>query len=139
MARLPRGLVIGTLVASAAVLAAAPASAGGSGGAGAPGGGDAAGTPRICNRVGALDARLDKALARLNGGQDTPGSIARMQMRFDRQKAAGHAEVATYLQDRLTARQALQPILTKSKADLAAVKTWCATQPPAKTKPSGKE
>ncbi|MDI2132231.1 hypothetical protein [Yinghuangia seranimata] len=133
MARPSRGMAIGALIAATAatVLVASPASADGSGGAsGAPSGK----TPKICSKVDAIEARLDKSLTRLNGDQNTIGSIARMQARFDRQKAAGHAEVATYLQDRLTTRQALVPLLTKSKTDLAKVKDWCATQPPVKGK-----
>ncbi|NUP31506.1 MAG: hypothetical protein HOU01_07290, partial [Streptomycetaceae bacterium] len=67
------------------------------------------------------------------------GSIAAVQARIDRQKALGHQEIATLLGDRLAARQALLPILTKGKTDLDAVKNWCAAQPKPASSPSGKE
>ena len=79
--------------------------------------------PAVTERI---DRRIDRALKRLEGGAGVKGSIARLQQRVDNAKKAGHEEIATYLQDRLTFRKSLVPTLQQRQKDLAAVKTWCA-------------
>lgn len=79
----------------------------------------------LCKRLPKIDNRIDRALKRLNAGVDTRGSIARLQKRVDNAKAAGHDEIATYLQDRLTFRKSLVPTLQQRQKDLSGVKTWC--------------
>ncbi|MEU9394076.1 hypothetical protein AB0D86_29290 [Streptomyces sp. NPDC048324] len=83
------------------------------------------GAPALCKRAPKIDHRIDRALARLNAGADKRGSIARLQQRVDNAKAAGHTEIATYLQDRLTFRKSLLTTLGQRQKDLADVRTWC--------------
>ncbi|WP_107095101.1 hypothetical protein [Streptomyces chattanoogensis] len=86
----------------------------------------------ICTRVPRLEKRIDRALARLNGGVHTRGSIARMAQRVKNARAKNHDAVATFLQDRLTRRKQLKPTLTRERVDLKAVAAWCSTRDNAK-------
>jgi hypothetical protein len=86
------------------------------------------GARALCKRLPKIDARIDRALQRLNGPVTELGSIARLQKRVDNADAKGDTAVATYLKDRLTFRQSLVPTLTKRSTDLDAVRTWCGTQ-----------
>ena len=83
------------------------------------------GAQALCKRAPKIDHRIDRALKRLNAGADERGSIARLQQRVDNAKAAGHNEIATYLQDRLTFRKSLVTTLQQRQKDLADVQTWC--------------
>ncbi|MFD9001085.1 hypothetical protein ACFV0T_08970 [Streptomyces sp. NPDC059582] len=83
------------------------------------------GARALCKRLPKIDDRIDRVLTRLNAGVDTRGSIARLQKRVDNAKAAGHDEIETYLQDRLTFRKSLVSTLRQRQKDLAGVKTWC--------------
>jgi hypothetical protein len=86
------------------------------------------GARALCKRVPRIDARIDRALARLNGPATKTGSIARLQKRVDNANAAGHTAVATYLKDKLTYRKSLVSTLNRRSTDLDAVRTWCGTQ-----------
>ncbi|MEU3778753.1 hypothetical protein AB0F11_37235 [Streptomyces sp. NPDC032472] len=86
------------------------------------------GAKAICKRLPKTEARISAALTRLNGDATVPGSIARLQQRVAEAKSAGHAEIDTYLNDRLTFRKSLLPTLTKRQEDLKAVSTWCGAQ-----------
>jgi hypothetical protein len=86
------------------------------------------GARALCRRLPAVDAHIDRALARLNGPVTERGSIARLQKRIDNADAKGDTAVSTFLKDRLTFRQSLLPCLTKRSTDLDAVRTWCGTQ-----------
>jgi hypothetical protein len=79
----------------------------------------------LCKRVPRIDARIDRALRRLNGPATVKGSIARLQKRVDNAAARGDTAVETYLKDRLTFRKSLVPMLDQRSSDLAAVRTWC--------------
>lgn len=83
------------------------------------------GAKALCKRVPKIDRRIDRALKRLDAGVDKRGSIARLQQRVDNAKAAGHDEIATFLQDRLTFRKSLVTTLHQRQKDLADVRTWC--------------
>jgi len=83
------------------------------------------GAKALCKRAPRIDRRIDRALKRLNAGADKRGSIARLQRRVDNAKSAGHDEIATYLQDRLTFRKSLVTTLQQRQKDLADVRTWC--------------
>ncbi|WP_406442322.1 hypothetical protein OHB14_25460 [Streptomyces sp. NBC_01613] len=83
------------------------------------------GAKALCKRAPKIDHRIDRALKRLNAGAGKRGSIARLQQRVDNAKAAGHDEIATFLQDRLTFRKSLVTTLKQRKTDLADVTTWC--------------
>lgn len=85
------------------------------------------GARSLCKRVPRIDARIDRALARLNGPATRTGSIARLQKRVDNANAAGDTAVATYLKDKLTFRTSLVPTLNQRSTDLDAVRTWCGT------------
>ncbi|WUH94951.1 hypothetical protein OG900_35595 [Streptomyces sp. NBC_00433] len=93
------------------------------------------GARALCKRLPTVDARIDRALARLNGPVTERGSVARLQQRVTNADAKGDTAVSTLLKDRLTFRQSLVPTLTKRSTDLDAVRTWCGTQHfPAKAK-----
>ncbi|MBK3640831.1 MULTISPECIES: hypothetical protein [Streptomyces] len=83
------------------------------------------GAQALCKRAPKIDRRIQRALDRLNAGADKRGSIARLQQRVDNAKSAGHSEIATYLQDRLTFRKSLVTTLRQRQQDLADVRTWC--------------
>ncbi|WP_245205873.1 hypothetical protein [Kitasatospora sp. RG8] len=126
-----RAAALGALALAGSLLTAAPAHAGGGNGtpSGAP---TAAATPKndgakgICKRLPKTEERITKALERLNGDATVVGSVARLQQRAGEAKAAGHSEIETYLNNRLTARKALVTNLQARQADLKAVGTWCA-------------
>ncbi|MBP5911743.1 MULTISPECIES: hypothetical protein [Streptomyces] len=83
------------------------------------------GAQALCKRAVRIDKRIDKALTRLNGPASVRGSLARLQQRVDNAKAAGHDEVETYLDGRLTHRKSLVPTLQQRDKDLAKVSDWC--------------
>ncbi|MFI9100468.1 hypothetical protein ACIGXA_08065 [Streptomyces fildesensis] len=83
------------------------------------------GAKAVCKRAPKADARIDKALARLNGNAGTKGSVARLTQRVANAKSAGHSEIETYLNDRLTFRKSLVPTLQQRQKDLKAVLVWC--------------
>lgn len=84
------------------------------------------GVRALCKRAPRIERRIDRALKRLEGGAGVRGSIAGLQQRVDNAQKAGHQEIATYLQDRLTFRTSLVPTLQQRQKDLAGVKAWCA-------------
>jgi hypothetical protein len=86
------------------------------------------GARALCKRVPRIDARIDRALARLNGPVTEVGSVARLQKRIDNANAAGDTAIATYLKDKLTYRKSLVTTLNQRSTDLDAVRTWCGTQ-----------
>jgi hypothetical protein len=86
------------------------------------------GARALCKRVPTIDARIDRALRRLNGPVTVKGSIARLQRRVDNAAAKGDTAVETYLKDRLTFRKSLVPMLNQRSTDLDAVRSWCDTR-----------
>ncbi|MFD5588172.1 hypothetical protein ACFWII_30755 [Streptomyces sp. NPDC127063] len=90
------------------------------------------GAQALCKRVPRIDARIERALKRLDAGTDQRGSIARLQQRLDNAKKAGHTEIATYLQDRLDFRKSLVSTLKQRQQDLNDVRSWCQAQRGAK-------
>ncbi|MER8182236.1 hypothetical protein [Kitasatospora sp. NPDC094015] len=112
-----------TLALAGILLAAAPA--------------DAAPTPTgdgskaICKRLPKTQERVGKALERLNGDAGVLGSVARLDQRVTNARTAGHTEIQTYLNDRLTYRKSLLTTLQTRQNDLKSVATWCAAQSPA--------
>ncbi|WP_371482207.1 hypothetical protein [Kitasatospora sp. NBC_00315] len=120
-----KAAAVGALAVAAALLAGAPAQAAGTKAPVAPKGD---GAKSVCNRLPKIDQRVTTALARLNGDATVTGSVARLQKRVDEAQAAGHTEIHTYLNDRLTFRKSLLPTLQTRQTDLAAVTTWCAAQ-----------
>jgi hypothetical protein len=98
------------------------------------------GARALCKRLPAVDARIDRALARLNGPATERGSIARLQQRVTNAQAKGDTAVADYLKDRLTFRTSLVPTLNERSTDLDAVRTWCGAQHfPAKAEGKAKD
>ncbi|KOV37242.1 hypothetical protein ADK60_05005 [Streptomyces sp. XY431] len=123
------GVLTGALLAGTPAAQAAPA---------APSSGPAAASPTalptptgdgaksICKRLPSTEGHLTNALNRLNGDATMAGSVARLQQRVANAKSAGHTEVETYLNGRLTARKALVGTLKSRQDDLKSVATWCA-------------
>ncbi|WP_406002311.1 hypothetical protein [Streptomyces sp. NBC_00829] len=119
------------LTAVAAVLAATGAAVAdaGAAGTGTPSPGAAPtddGAKGLCKRVTKIEKRLERALGRLGGDATERGSISRLEKRVENAMKAGHTEIATFLNDKLTFRRSLVPTLEKRQKDLVAVKSWCA-------------
>ncbi|MDJ0385167.1 hypothetical protein [Streptomyces sp. G-G2] len=126
---------IGALALSGALLTIAPAQADGTAPAPAASAKSAPksapkgdGAKEICKRLPKTTARIDASVTRLGGDATVAGSVTRLEQRVANAKTAGHTEVYTYLNDRLTFRKGLLPTLQKRQGDLKAVATWCATQ-----------
>ncbi|MGW1887022.1 hypothetical protein [Streptomyces sp. NPDC001970] len=83
------------------------------------------GAKALCKRVPKIEKRLERALDRLGGDATQRGSISRLEKRVENAGKAGHTEIETYLNGKLTSRRALVPTLEKRRKDLAAVKSWC--------------
>ncbi|MDH6118277.1 hypothetical protein [Kitasatospora sp. GAS204B] len=86
------------------------------------------GAKSICKRLPKTEARIQKALTRLNGPDTEAGSVARLEQRVGNAKTAGQTAIYTYLNDRLTFRKSLIPTLTTRQNDLTAVASWCSSQ-----------
>ncbi|PKW10101.1 hypothetical protein SAMN05428944_2721 [Streptomyces sp. 1222.5] len=121
MRRGTRTLLAGLAVTAVLGTAGVASAAGGTHAAGPAGDGAKA----LCKRAPKVDRRIERALRRLDAGAGTRGSVARLEKRVDNAKKAGHTEIATYLQNRLTFRKSLGTTLRQRQKDLAAVRTWC--------------
>ncbi|MFE2549302.1 hypothetical protein ACFXGI_12230 [Streptomyces sp. NPDC059355] len=86
------------------------------------------GAKAICKRLPKTETRVSTAIDRLKGDATVLGSVARLEQRVANAQTAGHTEVHTYLNDRLTFRKSLLPTLQKRQDDLKAVSTWCSAQ-----------
>jgi hypothetical protein len=123
--------VLGAAAATMTLAAAAPALAGPSADpSGGPNGGAAAGpsaerAKKVCARLPKLEARLDKVLARLQGGADEPGSVEFVKKRAERARANGHTDLATALDSRAKARADMIPVLQKKQDGLPKLTEWC--------------
>ncbi|WP_406180277.1 hypothetical protein [Streptomyces sp. NBC_01006] len=124
---------IGALALAGALISAAPAQA--ESASPAPAAPKAAksapkgdGAEAICKRLPKTETRVSAAITRLKGDATVPGSVARLEQRVANAQTAGHTEVHTYLNDRLTFRKSLLPTLQKRQDDLKAVSTWCSAQ-----------
>ncbi|MGW7365147.1 hypothetical protein ACWGI8_17330 [Streptomyces sp. NPDC054841] len=83
------------------------------------------GAQALCKRVPKIEKRLERALDRLDGDATQRGSISRLEKRVENARKAGHTEIETYLNDKLSFRRSLVPTLEKRQKDLASVKSWC--------------
>ncbi|SED38348.1 hypothetical protein SAMN05428954_0200 [Streptomyces sp. 2112.3] len=83
------------------------------------------GAQALCKRAPKIDKRLHRALHRLQGKAGVRGSVARLEKRAEKAKAAGHTEIATFLNHKLAHRTSLVPTLQQRQKDLAKVATWC--------------
>jgi hypothetical protein len=116
--------VLGVTAVAMTLTAAAPALADPSPGpSGGPGTGDRA--KRVCARLPQLEARIDKVLARLQGGPDQPGSVEFVKKRAEKARANGHTDLATALDSRAKARADMIPVLSKKKDGLPKLTEWC--------------
>ncbi|MET7891139.1 hypothetical protein [Streptomyces mirabilis] len=79
----------------------------------------------LCKRAPKIDRRIDRILTRLRADASQRGSIARLEQRVANAKSAGHTQIETYLNDRLTVRRSLVPTLETRQKDLADVEKWC--------------
>ncbi|BFV60940.1 hypothetical protein KCMC57_up60440 [Kitasatospora sp. CMC57] len=86
------------------------------------------GAKSICKRLPKTEQRVSDSLTRLKGDATVKGSVARMEQRVANARTAGHTEIQTLLNDRLTFRKSLLPTLETRQNDLKAVATWCAAQ-----------
>ena len=83
------------------------------------------GAAALCKRAPKIDRRIDRILTRLRADASQRGSIARLEQRVANAKSAGHTQIETYLNDRLTVRRSLVPTLETRQKDLADVEKWC--------------
>jgi hypothetical protein len=80
---------------------------------------------RVCAKVPTLEARIEAALARINGDATTVGSLAWLQDRIERAEAAGRTDVAAALQQRLEARTATAGLLGTMLERVATIGDRC--------------
>ncbi|MET7801797.1 hypothetical protein [Streptomyces decoyicus] len=113
--------VAGTAAAESTPAPSASAKSGAKSGAGD-------GAQALCKRVPKIEKRIHRALQRLQGKAGRRGSVARLEKRVEKAKAAGHNEIADFLNHKLTHRKSLVPTLQQRQKDLAKVATWCRTQ-----------
>lgn len=85
------------------------------------------GNRALCQRADRIDKRIAKALERLDGTAFQRGSIAALERRVARAKAAHHDAVKQFLLDHLTYRKSLVPTLRQRRKDLAEVRDWCSS------------
>lgn len=112
-------VAVGTLLGAAGAASADTASPAPSG---APKGDGAA---ALCRRAPKIDQRIDRILDRLHANASQRGSVARLEQRVANAKSAGHTEIESYLNDRLTFRRSLIPTLEARQKDLSQVEKWC--------------
>jgi hypothetical protein len=124
-ARLRRLAVLGVAAAAIMTSAATPAQADPSPDAGTSTGPTAERAKRLCGRLPQLEARIDKVLARLQGGPDQPGSVEFVKKRAERARANGHTDLATALDSRAKARADMIPVLQKKQDGLPKLTEWC--------------
>ncbi|MCM2577827.1 hypothetical protein [Streptomyces meridianus] len=86
------------------------------------------GSRSLCKHAPRMDKRIARAVKRLNAGPARRGSVDRLEKRLERAKAAGHDEVANYLENRLKFRRTLVPTLEQRRKDLTKVEQWCRTE-----------
>lgn len=63
----------------------------------------------------------------MQGKAGVRGSVARLEKRVERAKAAGHTEIQNFLDHKLTYRKSLVPTFQQRQKDLAKVADWCRT------------
>jgi hypothetical protein len=127
-ARLRRLAVLGAAAAAIMTAAATPAAAGPSPdpSAGSTAGPTGERAKKLCGRLPQLLARIDKVLARLQGGADQPGSVEFVKKRAEKARANGHTDLATALDSRAKARADMIPVLQKRRAEgLPKLTDWC--------------
>lgn len=81
---------------------------------------------RACGRLPARIERLAKLQARFHADAGTKGSIAFLQARIDRARAAGHGDLARVLSDRLAVRRDIAAQLPDVLAKLQDAQRVCA-------------
>jgi len=118
------GVTAAALTMSAAAPALADPSPGNSSGSSAGPTGERA--KKLCGKLPQLGARIDKVLARLQGGPDQPGSIEFAKKRAERARTNGNTALATALDSRAKARADMIPVLQQRKTDgLPKLTEWC--------------
>lgn len=80
----------------------------------------------ICDRMPARIARVEKVQARLHAGPETRGSVAFLQDRIERANAAGDADRARLLSERMAVRKEIDSSLPTILAHLKNAQTICA-------------
>ncbi|MEV6314044.1 hypothetical protein [Streptomyces sp. NPDC051776] len=96
------------------------------------------GAKRLCKRASKIDKRIERALDRLRAGEARRGSIARLEKRVANAEKAGHSEIKTFLNHRLTFRRSLVSTLQQRRKDLKEVREWCAANDNGKQADVGK-
>ena len=118
--RIRRLATIGVAATALTLAAATPALADPS-----PSSGAGARGAKLCAKVPDLGARVDKVLARLQGGPEVPGSVEFVKKRAERARANGNTELATALDSRAKARADLIPVLQDKQEGLPKLTEWC--------------
>ena len=75
---------------------------------------------KICEkRIPRIETRIDRALARINGGADVRGSVAWLRERAEAERAAGRETSAQLLEERADRRADRVPQLEQVKTRVA--------------------
>jgi hypothetical protein len=123
--RVRRLAVLGVAAAAMTLSAAAPALADPSPGASSNAGPTGERAKKVCGKLPQLHARIDKVLARLQGGADQPGSVEFVKKRAEKARANGNTALATALDSRAKARADMIPVLQNRRAKLPQLTDWC--------------
>jgi hypothetical protein len=88
---------------------------------------------RACGKIPHRIERLERVQTRLHADARTKGSIAFLQARIDRAKAAGHEDLARVLGDRMTVRKSVDDRLPTVLTALRDAQEVCAAHTPKAT------
>ena len=80
---------------------------------------------RVCARIPNAQARIDAAIARINGAADVRGSLLWLDARIQKATDAGRADLATALTNRRAVRAASLEVLELRKSNLVEFKALC--------------
>jgi hypothetical protein len=113
-------IVISTALASLMVQSATPAMA-----TSAPSEQHQERLGRACGRVPNLTTRVESVLARIQGGADTVGSIARLEVRATEARANGREGLAELIENRIAVRTERIDVLVIRLDNLAEAAAAC--------------
>lgn len=81
---------------------------------------------RVCNRVPVVEARLDRALNRIDGDAHTRGSLEWLAVKRDQAEAAGREHLVDIIDNRIASRTAARAFIVVRQDEVADMAALCA-------------
>ncbi|MEL7156515.1 MAG: hypothetical protein AAFN30_07945 [Actinomycetota bacterium] len=81
---------------------------------------------RVCNRVPAVEARLDRALGRIDGDAETRGSLEWLAAKRTEAEADGRVHLVDIIDNRITSRTAARAFIVARQDEVADIAGLCA-------------